>query len=214
MIVAADYKLSLFGRDTQSLYYQYLKSKIHHRSAVRLREMCCENGGCFVKVAQHLGSLDYLIPSEYVEVMRVLHSKAPFSPIDDVKQVIREALGRPVDEIFESFSDVPCGAASLAQAHKARLKGSHEDVVVKVQHKNVKKFAYLDMKTMEFLVGVAERFFPDFKFRWLVEVTKQNLPLELDFLHEADNCEQAEKIYDDMSSFLKVFLFFFKYFFS
>jgi hypothetical protein len=50
------------------------------------------NGGCFVKVGQHVAALDYLLPSEYVDTMKPLRSNAPEMPIEDVKKVIREDL--------------------------------------------------------------------------------------------------------------------------
>lgn len=46
----------------------------------------------FIKVGQHLGALDYLLPQEYIETLRVLHSHAPESPLSDVFRVIKEDL--------------------------------------------------------------------------------------------------------------------------
>ena len=53
-----------------------------------------------------------------------------------------------VDEIFDDFEQEPLGAASLAQVHKARLKDGRV-VAVKVQHPNVKRHSFVDLKTME-----------------------------------------------------------------
>ena len=33
--------------------------------------MCSVNGGLFIKIGQHIGSLDYLLPKEYVKVFKV-----------------------------------------------------------------------------------------------------------------------------------------------
>ena len=38
------------------------------------------------------------------------------------------------------------------------------------------------------------KLFPDFKFQWLAEVTKENLPLELDFINEGNNIEKVGKM--------------------
>ena len=59
--------------------------------------MCCKNGGAFVKVGQHLGSLEYLLPIEYVETMKILHDKAPQSDLEDLKKVFYEDLGKKVN---------------------------------------------------------------------------------------------------------------------
>lgn len=65
----------------------------HKRSAERLLNLATANKGVFIKVGQHLGALDYLLPPEYIETLRVLHNKAPESPIEDVYRVIKEDLG-------------------------------------------------------------------------------------------------------------------------
>ena len=46
-------------------------------------------------------------------------------------------------------------------------------------------------------------FFPAFEFMWLVEETKRNLPLELDFAHEGCNSEMVGKLLQH-HSWLKV----------
>lgn len=45
--------------------------------------------------------------------------------------------------------------------------------------------------------------FPGFQFVWLSEETKRNLPLELDFYHEARNCERASEMFRNFD-FIKV----------
>ena len=47
--------------------------------------------------------------------------------------------------------------------------------------------------------------FPDFKFAWLAEATKKNLPIELDFQQEAENCEKVAKMLRPFN-FLKVWV--------
>lgn len=69
---------------------------MHLRSAERLRELCCANRGTFIKVGQHLGALDYLLPEEYTRTLKVLHSQAPQSTRQEIEQVIREDLGKEV----------------------------------------------------------------------------------------------------------------------
>lgn len=93
-------------------------------------------------------------------------------------------------ELFESFDPEPLGTASLAQVHRATLK-TGEEVAVKVQHPFVKKNSKIDLKTMEILVNIMSWMFPDFKMQWLVEETKKNLPIELDFMHEGRNADKV-----------------------
>ncbi|XP_065577696.1 aarF domain-containing kinase 1-like isoform X2 [Artemia franciscana] len=167
---------------------------VHKRSAERLLELCKVNGGAFIKVGQHIGALEYLLPIEYVETMRVLHSKAPQSPLDDIMKVLRTDLNKEPEEIFEAIDPEPLGAASLAQVHKAKLKDG-TTVAVKVQHPLVKAHSLVDMKTMELLVRLVAWTFPEFQFEWLVEEMKKNLPLELDFRCEGENAERVRRTF-------------------
>ena len=125
-----------------------LMNQVHLRSALSLRDLCCVNGGAYIKVGQYVGSLDYLLPSEYVQTMKVLHNDAPQSPLGDIHHVIEEELHCKVNEVFVSFEEKPIGAASLAQVHKATLRDGRV-VAVKVQHRDVQKHAAVDMATLE-----------------------------------------------------------------
>lgn len=78
----------------------------------------------------------------------------------------------------------------MAQVHRATLKNGKE-VAVKVQHPYVKGNSVVDMKTMEILCKIMAWVFPDFKMQWLVDESKKNLPVELDFLHEGHNAEKV-----------------------
>ncbi|KHJ83804.1 ABC1 family protein, partial [Oesophagostomum dentatum] len=171
--IVVDYKSSLRGLSEEE--YNIVIKDCHKRSAVRLLELACANGGVFIKVGQHLSTMEYLIPHEYTSTLSVLTSKAPEASLEDIYFMIESQLGKKVDELFSEFSEKPIGAASLAQVHIARLKETNEKVAVKVQHRRVFKNSRTDMNTMEFLVKVADKLFPEFKPTWLVEECKKNL---------------------------------------
>ncbi|EFX70794.1 hypothetical protein DAPPUDRAFT_327832 [Daphnia pulex] len=84
--ILIDYKRTIYSQtiDISSKKYPNIRSDVHLRSAQRLLKLCEEHGGAFIKVGQHLGALDYLIPAEYVSTMKVLHSQAPQSAYDEV----------------------------------------------------------------------------------------------------------------------------------
>uniref|UniRef100_A0A7N4P8R3 AarF domain-containing protein kinase 1 n=1 Tax=Sarcophilus harrisii TaxID=9305 RepID=A0A7N4P8R3_SARHA len=192
-VISYDYLTSLRSVPYGSEEYVQLKSKVHRRSAERLRELCCANRGTFIKVGQHLGALDYLLPEEYTSTLKVLHSHAPQSSMQEIQQVIREDLGKEIQDLFQSFEDTPLGAASLAQVHKAVLYDGRT-VAVKVQHPKVQAQSSKDILLMEVLVGAVKQLFPEFEFMWLVDEAKKNLPLELDFLNEGRNAEKVAEM--------------------
>lgn len=190
------YKRELYSSnlDKTSTEYLQLKSNAHKYGAQKLLELCCANKGVYIKVGQHVGALDYLLPPEYVRTMRVLHSSAPQSTFKDVLTVIKEDFKKDPYEIFQSIDPEPLGTASLAQVHKAVLKNG-DVVAVKVQHRAVKSNSYVDIKTMAALVRITSLVFPEFKFDWLVKETKKNIPLELNFTLEGKNAEKVQKLF-------------------
>uniref|UniRef100_A0A481CI56 AarF domain-containing protein kinase 1 n=2 Tax=Sus scrofa TaxID=9823 RepID=A0A481CI56_PIG len=201
-VISYDYLTSLRRVPYGSKEYLQLRSKVHLRSARRLCELCCANRGTFIKVGQHLGALDYLLPEEYTSTLKVLHSQAPQSSMQEVRQVIREDLGKEIHDLFVSFDDTPLGAASLAQVHKAVLHDGRT-VAVKVQHPKVQAQSSKDILLMEVLVLAVKQLFPEFEFMWLVDEAKKNLPLELDFLNEGRNAEKVAQMLKHFD-FLKV----------
>ncbi|PAA74449.1 hypothetical protein BOX15_Mlig000296g7, partial [Macrostomum lignano] len=201
--VAADYKWSLSGLVPDSPEYAAVIAEVHERSANRLHRLCCVNRGCFVKVGQHLAALNYLLPEPYTRVLGRLHSDAPASTIEKVRQVIEEDFDRPAHSIFRSIDPSPCGAASLAQVHRAELLDG-TPVAVKVQHPDVLARSAADMATMDWLVGLVSRLFVDFHFQWLVDETRRNLPRELDFAAEAENMRLARRLYCGRFPWLEV----------
>ena len=46
----------------------------------------------YIKAGQHIGALDYLLPDEYVQTMKVLHDDAPKSQLNDVIKVTQSRL--------------------------------------------------------------------------------------------------------------------------
>lgn len=192
--IAADYKFSLKGYEDCSEPSLKAWSECHRRSAERLLDLCCNNGGIFIKVGQHIAALQYLVPTEYVETLSILHNKAPRTRFEDIKKVIKDDLKTELEEVFDEFDLEPIGAASFAQVHKAKLKSTGQIVAVKVQHPQVQKHSYVDMTTMDVLVKIIAKLFPNFSFLWLAESTKKNIPLELDFRHEGRNADKTRKL--------------------
>ena len=48
-------------------------------------------------------------PEEYMKVMSTLQDKAPYTDFSVVKKVIEDSLGKPIEEIFSHFDEVPLG---------------------------------------------------------------------------------------------------------
>ncbi|CAK7325854.1 unnamed protein product [Dovyalis caffra] len=169
--IAFDYEYSLWGLSEGSVERAKVKHEVHLRSAQKLQELCFKNGGIYIKLGQHLGQLEYLIPEEYVQTMREsMLNKCPVSSYDQVCEVFKKELGEGPDKIFEEFDPVPIASASLAQVHVARTHDGQK-VAVKVQHTHMTDTATADRATVELIVNTLHR--------------------ELDFLVEAKNSEKC-----------------------
>lgn len=97
--ISRTYKQTLYFRDwddKSSPEYRQCKSAAHTEAAQKLLALCCLNKGVYIKVGQHIGALEYLLPGEYVKTMKVLHSRAPQNPVEDLYKVIRMDLKKEV----------------------------------------------------------------------------------------------------------------------
>ncbi|XP_041990359.1 putative ABC1 protein At2g40090 [Salvia splendens] len=185
--IVYDYEYSLWGLPDGSKERERVKREVHSRSALKLQELCFRNGGIYIKLGQHISQLEYLVPAEYVQVMRQsMLNKCPVSSYEQVLEVFKKELGGAPDEIFDEFDPVPIASASLAQVHIARTHDGQQ-VAVKVQHTHMTDTAEADYATVELIVNVLHRLFPSFDYRWLVDEMRESLPKELDFSNEAKN---------------------------
>ncbi|KAI3793219.1 hypothetical protein L1987_35835 [Smallanthus sonchifolius] len=185
--IAFDYQYSLLGLTEDSIERTRVKHEVHTRSARRLEELCFKNGGIYIKLGQHIGQLEYLVPQEYIKTLREsMLNRCPTSSYEQVCQVVKKELGGSPEQIFEEFDPVPIASASLAQVHVARTHQGQK-VAVKVQHMHMTDTAAADYATVELIVNTLHRLFPSFDYRWLVDEVHESLPKELDFLNEANN---------------------------
>ena len=117
--------------------------ELHERHAPDILQVMLDLKGLYVKLGQVLSVTALPVPEPYRVKFRTLQSDVPgWEEFEDVvKPTLEKEFDRPLEEIFEYVDPIPCGAASIGQAHKARLKapetgGSDKsrDVIVKVQY--------------------------------------------------------------------------------
>ena len=114
---------------------------------VRLRRALESLGGAWIKLGQLLALRFDLLPEAYcVELFDLLGRVTPF-PYADVERIIREELGRTIEEAFSSFDRVPFGSASIGQVHDAVLHDGRR-VAVKVQRPGIDELLMRDIAMM------------------------------------------------------------------
>jgi ubiquinone biosynthesis protein len=167
--------------------------------AQRIRLAIEELGPTFIKLGQLLSTRPDLVPPEIITELKKLQASVNFIPAEIIRAVVESELGRPIDEIFESFDDQPLAAASLAQVHRAVFRG--KQVVLKVQRPNIVQTIEIDIDIMRNLAGLAERYSPTLYLInaiGLVEEFDQQMKKELDFRMEAYNSRRfAQNFADD-----------------
>jgi aarF domain-containing kinase len=114
-----------------------------------------------------------------------------------VKKQIEKELGRRFEDIFDFFEEKPIGSASLAQVHKAILKGEKNYVAVKVQHPEIGLFCPADVKMVRFATKVGEFIFPKVKLQWIGKEFHRNIMKEIDFTIEAHNADKIRNYFQD-----------------
>ena len=169
----------------------------------RLPRAIARLGPSYVKLGQFLATRADVVGPEVVARLGELQDRmAPF-PRDRAVATIEKALGKPLEEIFESFGE-PVAAASIAQVHKARIRdadGRMRDVAVKVLRPNVERRFARDLSDMYFAARLAERHIPDaarLKPVGIVDGLARSVKIEMDFrLEAAAASEFAEKVEQD-----------------
>lgn len=56
-----------------------------------------------------------VVPKEYIKELVMLQDNVPGFPFESAKRILEEDLGKPLEELYDSFSEVPLAAASLGQ---------------------------------------------------------------------------------------------------
>ncbi|GMH41510.1 hypothetical protein BSKO_09420 [Bryopsis sp. KO-2023] len=188
--IVSDYYFSLRGIEEVERRKEVMQ-ECHIRGANRLVDLCFANGGIYIKLGQHVGQLDHLLPQAYVLTMREnLLDKCPLTSFQDICKTFKDDLGQHPNEAFATFDPSPVASASLAQVHVA-WGHDGKKYAVKVQHPGLQDTSAADILTIEGLVRGVKLLFPSFDYTWLVEEVKENLPKELDFVNEARNAERT-----------------------
>lgn len=104
--IGRTYQAMLYSKewDRESDEYLEVRSQAHKIGAEKLLDLCKANKGVYIKVGQHIGALDYLLPTEYVTKLRILHKDAPKNTINDLYKVIKEDLKKDVSSFIIMIS--------------------------------------------------------------------------------------------------------------
>ncbi|MDO9301594.1 MAG: AarF/UbiB family protein, partial [Anaerolineales bacterium] len=107
-----------------------------------------------------------------------------------------QELGASLAEKFEWFDENPLAAASLGQAHRAKLRVGEEadftNVVVKVQRPNIASIVAIDLSALKRVGGWMMRYRPIREHADVPALLREfsdSVYEEIDYKHEADHAE-------------------------
>ena len=166
----------------------------------RIRRTLEELGPTYIKLGQLLSTRPDILSPEYIAELSKLLDAAPPVPVDEIRQVIEQELGRSVEECFHSFSDAPLASASIGQVHRATLPDG-TPVVVKVQRPGVDRVVQADLGLLtaqtRFLEGRSQAI-SRYHLVEIAEEFSQALRDELDYTIEGRNADRLRSLIDDL----------------
>lgn len=153
-------------------------------------------GGLMIKVGQFLSTRLDVLPPEITQELEGLQDEVPPVPFSEIRTLAEAELGTTLEQLFASVEETPIAAASLGQAHRARLRpGDAADtgldrVVLKVQRPGIDAIVDVDLAALRKVGGwlshvrlVSDRA----DMPALVEEFAQTSLEEIDYLNEAAN---------------------------
>ena len=153
-------------------------------------ELLQDLGPTFVKLGQIASTHTDMLPVEYCDALAKLRSSVAPMDAATVHAQIEKHLGRPANEIFQSFDDTPLGAASIGQVHKATLEDGTV-VAVKVRRPGVVDTVAQDFALIEKVLETADMFSANkedtMDLMTMVKELEQTSKVELDFTNEQRN---------------------------
>ncbi|GAA4349434.1 ABC1 kinase family protein [Microbacterium rhizosphaerae] len=172
--------------------------------AQRFRVLATELGGLMIKVGQFLSSRLDVLPPEITNELSGLQDEVPGVPYAEIRALAEAELGVPLDQVYTFFSEDAVAAASLGQAHRARLAtmdAGFDEVIVKVQRPRIEQIIDVDLAALRRVAGWLNRVrvvYDHVDLPSLVEEFAATSLEEIDYLHEAASAERfAEDFADD-----------------
>jgi len=189
-LLPADFTVPLWPRMVLALLR--LAPRPRASAAISFRKTFEDLGPIFIKFGQILSTRRDLFSEETASELQKLQDRVPPFDFAIARQIVEDALGAPIDEIFAHFDDNPLASASLAQVHAAVLK-TGEEVVVKIIRPRIAKRIQKDLKVMYMVADLLERVWIDGRRLHPVEVVEdyeRTIMNELNLQLEAANQTQ------------------------
>ena len=168
------------------------------RIAIQFRTLAIQMGGLMIKVGQFLSARLDILPPEVTDQLSGLQDEVPAESFDSIRKQAEAELGATLPVKFAWFDEAPLAAASLGQAHRARLfpkdaeVQGFEEVVVKVQRPYIEQVIEVDLAAMRRVGSWLKRYKPisdRADIPALIVEFSSTIRQEVDYLAEGRNAE-------------------------
>ncbi|MET0157145.1 MAG: 2-polyprenylphenol 6-hydroxylase [Methyloceanibacter sp.] len=160
------------------------------RNETKLSDALTSLGPSYIKLGQFLATRDDIIGRELARDLSTLQDRLPPFSQSEARAAVEEALGAPIDKIYAEFGP-PVAAASIAQVHKARVRGKDgalTPVAVKVLRPGIEQRFQKDLDSYFFAARMIERFHPPSRRLRpiaVVDTLAKSVAVEMDLRMEA-----------------------------
>ncbi len=165
----------------------------------RLRLALQEMGPVYVKFGQILSTRRDLVPPDVADELALLQDRVPPFSGEQAREIIENALGGSVEELFNTFEVEPLASASIAQVHAATLPNG-DDVVVKVVRPDIEPQLRRDIDLLKYLAGLVERYWDGSRRVRPLEIVREFETFvfdELDMQREAANASMLRRNFEN-----------------
>ncbi|MDH7638676.1 2-polyprenylphenol 6-hydroxylase [Sphingomonas oryzagri] len=152
-------------------------------------------GPAAIKFGQALATRPDLVGEAAAIDLYRLQDALPPVPFPLIRASIEQSLGRPLEQLFASIDEVPVGAASIAQVHRA-ITTEGREVAVKVLRPGVEQDFARSIDTYEWAAAQAEHMGGEIgrlRPRLVVATFKQWTARELDLRREAASASELAR---------------------
>jgi ubiquinone biosynthesis protein len=158
----------------------------------RIKLAVQELGPTFVKFAQIVSTRREMLPPELINEFKELTDGVEPVSFDRIKPTIEEQCG-PVEEAFSYLEEQPFAAASLSQAHLAKLKDGTV-LVLKIQRPGIRQVIETDLEILQSVAAHLDKSNPElrvYNLSAMVHEFSHQILSELDFVRDGKNAELA-----------------------
>ncbi|MCX6125287.1 MAG: AarF/ABC1/UbiB kinase family protein [Proteobacteria bacterium] len=135
---------------------------------------------------------EQFFPEEIMKMLRTLQSETPALAWDVIEKVLKRQLSQELLDQLEISPD-PLATASIGQVHRAVIKSSGRQIVLKIQYPGVDKTIDSDIKTLKIILkGLS--FLPKIAdLDGIFEEVRSMMKREVDYVRERETMEEVRQ---------------------